>query len=128
MLVSIHTAPDRAIQEIAALHQVVESARATYPNEDDFIVLGDFNADCDYADEAILDRLMLGKDPYQWIVPHDADTNLSMSSACAYDRIVITEGTAGDYTGEWGIDRSFTDKSISDHWPVWAKFHVGRDE
>ena len=50
-LVNIHTPPKRAVAEIGALHHVVEWARERYPDEDDFIVLGDFNAGCAYASE-----------------------------------------------------------------------------
>ena len=32
-----------------------------------------------------------------------------------------------EYAGVWGVDRGFTDKRVSDYWPVWAECHVDRD-
>jgi hypothetical protein len=37
---------------------------------------------------------------------------------------VTTVGTKAVFTGEWGVDRAFTDKAVSDHWPVWAEFNA----
>ena len=62
------------------------------------------------------------KPRYFWIVPDDSDSNLAPTTACAYDRIVTTVGTKAEFTGDWGVDRAFTDKAVSDHWPVWAEF------
>jgi endonuclease/exonuclease/phosphatase family metal-dependent hydrolase len=126
VLASIHTKPDRAVTEIAALVYVVSWARDQWPEEDDVIVLGDFNAGCDYAAPHVLDSLELAGPDYIWIVPHDADTNLA-GRACAYDRIVTTTGTADDFADNWDVDRAFTDKRVSDHWPVWAEFHIDQD-
>ena len=110
------------------MHEVVEWAKDNYKDEDDFITLGDFNASCNYAAPEQLDEMELRTDEYIWIVPDNADTNVSKSSDCAYDRIVITTNTGKDYTGRWGIDRSFSDKKVSDHFPVWAEFYVDSDD
>lgn len=127
VLISIHTRPDIAVEEIAALEQVIEWARGRYPGEDDFIALGDFNAGCDYASEEELDAIGLSGPQYIWIVPHTADTNVATGSQCAYDRIVTTWATESDFTEQWGVDQAFTDKKVSDHWPVWAEFFVNQD-
>lgn len=127
VLITIHTKPTRALKEIRALEFVVEWARGRYPDEDDFLVLGDFNADCTYASADELDTLGLSGDQFIWIVPHSADTTVSPGTDCAYDRIVTTWGTDEDFTGNWGIHNVFADKKVSDHWPVWAEFHVNRD-
>ena len=89
-------------------------------------MLGDFNAGCDYASEAELGELTFAGPRYSWIVPHSADTNVA-ASQCAYDRIVTGPETKEDYAGRWGVERAFTDNEVSDHWPVWAEFHVGND-
>ncbi len=127
VMISIHTAPEEAVTEIEALHDVVQWAQTAYADEDDFIVLGDFNAACSYASTASLDALSIRGGNYTWVVGDDADTNLA-DSQCAYDRIVFTSSTSGDFAGSWGVDRKFTDKKISDHWPVWADFYVDRDQ
>lgn len=126
VLIDIHTRPESAVPEIRALFYVMLWAQARWPEEDDFIVLGDFNASCDYAADLVLDNMAIHGADFRWIVPHDADTNLS-ARRCAYDRIVMTADTSLDFAGEWGVDRAFTDKRVSDHWPVWARFHDDRD-
>ncbi|MBU4222702.1 MAG: hypothetical protein KKA10_14015 [Euryarchaeota archaeon] len=40
------TDPDTATQEINDLFKLVEDAKSKYQGEDDFIVMGDLNADC----------------------------------------------------------------------------------
>ncbi len=127
VVINIHTRPESAVEEINALHKVVTWARGHWPDEDDFIVLGDFNASCSYASKKEIANSPLSGSDYFWIVPDSANTNLS-SKKCAYDRIVISKNTKKQYTGSWGVDQVFTDRKISDHWPVWAEFYSGRDD
>jgi len=126
VLANIHTRPAAAVEEIAALKNVLDWARLQWPDEDDFIVLGDYNASCDYASDDELNAMDIAGPDYLWIVPHDADTNLA-GSRCAYDRIVATAGAKNDYAGFWDVDRAFASGDVSDHWPVWAAFYTGRD-
>jgi predicted extracellular nuclease len=65
----------------------VEDA-SKYFDEPDVILLGDLNADCSYYDEDSIDPLRTG---YEWLVPNNADTNVSDSTSCAYDRIIVTQ-------------------------------------
>jgi endonuclease/exonuclease/phosphatase family metal-dependent hydrolase len=125
VLCTVHTKPEAAVEEIKSLDETVKWAKNIYNNEDDYIVLGDFNASCSYAKPAQLDALEIRKN-YQWLIADTVKTNLS-SKQCAYDRIVITQTTKSDYTGNWGVDRCFISKSISDHWPVWAEFYANKD-
>ena len=127
VLMSIHTEPKTTVAEIDALADVFVWAASKYPQEDDFIALGDFNAGCSYASPAKLDATRLRQPGFTWVVPDDADTNLA-SKDCAYDRIVFRDGTTADYSGTWGIDKAFEDPAVSDHWPVWAEFRVDRDQ
>jgi len=124
VLTTVHTDPDHAVQEIGSLDEVARWAGRKYNNEKDIIVLGDFNASCDYAKPARLDSLDIRKGGYCWIVPDNAKTNISANADCAYDRIVVTPSAKLYYTGEWGVDSCFTNNRISDHWPVWAVFKV----
>jgi endonuclease/exonuclease/phosphatase family metal-dependent hydrolase len=119
VLVNIHTRPEQAVEEICALEGVIDWARTIYPNEDDFIALGDFNGGCSYASSAKLDQCNFRNDNFIWVIPDEADTNLAVKQ-CAYDRMVGTTGMKSDYPGQWGIDNSFSDKGISDHWPIWV--------
>lgn len=123
--VAIHTRPEAAVAETAALHHAILWAQQRYPTEDDIIALGDFNASCSYATPAQLDDLVIRRN-YHWLVPDSANTNLS-ARHCAYDRIVITQGAIANYAGIWAVDRSFTDPAVSDHWPVWAAFYYRGD-
>jgi endonuclease/exonuclease/phosphatase family metal-dependent hydrolase len=126
VLITIHTAPDNAVEETGSLDEVVKWAKKRFSGETEFIVLGDFNASCTYAKPDELDRLAIRGPGYYWIVPDDAKTNLSAKSDCAYDRFVLTLPAKSYYTGNWSVDSSFTSKTISDHWPVWAEFKVSK--
>lgn len=119
--ITVHTQPDGAVAEIGRLEDVVDWAKDEFPDEDDFIVLGDLNAGCSYASPNELDALGLRSSDYVWIVPDDADTNLAMSM-CPYDRIIVTAATGTNYASAWAVDASFTNTMLSDHWPVWAEF------
>jgi endonuclease/exonuclease/phosphatase family metal-dependent hydrolase len=124
VLVTVHTAPQQAVSEIGSLDEVVKWARKRYNNESEIIVVGDYNASCSYARPEQLDQLSFRGSGYEWIIPDTAKTNLSAGSRCAYDRFVMTTATHPYFTGQWGVDRSFSSKTISDHWPVWAEFRV----
>lgn len=117
VLINIHTDPNLAIQEIDALHDAVEWARSHFLMEDDFIVLGNFNAACDYAGVEDLRSTRLRRLSYAWIVQDEDDTNVA-DSVCAYDRIVLNENAYRELTGGPMILRVFDDPAVSDHWPV----------
>jgi len=113
-IITIHTSPSTALDELSALGNL----STTIPLESNLIMLGDFNADCDYAALHELDALSIRNENHTWIVPDDADTTVS-STRCAYDRIVLDEDVSMSYTGWWGIDREMSGGNVSDHYPVW---------
>jgi hypothetical protein len=118
-LITIHTKPAIAMEEINALHTVVQDYQEQNPEETDIIILGDYNADCSYASSAELWSSPMRNTNYTWLVPDSADTTVS-SSDCAYDRIVTTGDLSGRLVGTWGIDMSsFSTSNVSDHYPVW---------
>lgn len=129
VLITVHTAPaksgnpDITLNEVGALDEVIKWAKIHYSGEKDFIVVGDFNADCSYVDEDDLEGLDIKKN-YTWLIPNTEKTNLAKGSDCTYDRIVITGECNENFNGSWGVDRCFTSKTVSDHWPVWAEFRV----
>jgi len=136
VLIAIHTEPDRTPQELAGLVTVLEDARRHFPDEADFILLGDMNADCTYLSASEASALALRNSSFTWVVPDSADTT-TKSTDCAYDRIILSEGMAGgprgDFTGSWGIVRfdqlyslnQSATEGVSDHYPVWAAFYAG---
>ena len=129
-----HIKPDEAYDEIEVLvTEGYDTAKSQYSGEDDFIFLGDLNADCTYLNESEWEYL-LGLSDLTSLIPSSVDTTVK-SSDCAYDRILISPGMHEDYALEYGIirfdewdemDQEFAE-DISDHFPVWAKFYINRD-
>ena len=123
VLITIHTRPEAAVEEIGALAHVIEWARTRYPGEDDFVALGDFNGSGNYARPADL-IILRATLPFLWVVPDNADTNVSASTALAYDRIIITNGLRPNYRSSWGVDRAYSGSENSYHWPVWFELRL----
>ena len=131
-LIVIHTDPDEATEEINALDAVVKYTQNKYPDEEDFIVMGDLNADCSYFDEDS-NSTMMGSD-YFWCINNSIDTTTSATN-CTYDRIIITTPAVTDYTGDSGVFRydmiyNLTEeetKAVSDHYPIYAEFYGDGD-
>ena len=131
-LITIHADPDEATEEINALDDVVRYAQSTYPDEQDFIVMGDLNADCRYFDEDS-NSTMHGSD-YYWCINNSVDTT-TKSTDCTYDRIIITNPAVPDFTGDGGVFRFDVEyalnasetTAVSDHYPVYAEFWCDRD-
>ncbi len=134
VLVNIHTKPDNAKYEIPALEQVLLDVDEEFSNDNDVIVIGDFNADGDYFSERIQTGIR-DKDIYTWAIPDDFDTNVSGSDR-TYDRIVFQRSsTDEDFEGTVGVfrfDEIFNlnyenAMKVSDHFPVWATFYIDKD-
>ena len=118
-LITIHTKPASALDEINALHTVVQDYQTQHPLETDIVVLGDFNAGCSYVSNEELWQSPMRNSNYTWLVPDSADTTVA-SADCAYDRIVTTGDLSGRLVGSWGVDTSsFSSSNVSDHYPVW---------
>ena len=123
VFVNIHTKPTLAVEEMTALGEVLSWGIQNYSDDDDYVILGDFNADCSYASYNELIELPISSENYTWLVPDNADTTVG-ESRCAYDRIVTTGQLDGRLTGIWGIDPAISGMEISDHKPVW--FDISR--
>ena len=118
VFVNIHTKPTLAVEEMNALGDVLDWGQENYSNDDDYVILGDFNGDCSYASYNELVELSISSENYTWIIPDDADTTVG-DSRCAYDRIVTTSQLDGRLTGQWGVDEAISGSAVSDHKPVW---------
>jgi endonuclease/exonuclease/phosphatase family metal-dependent hydrolase len=133
VLITIHTDPDTATQEINYLPKIVEDAKIKYLNEGDLVIMGDLNADCDYFKENSQSPLR-SSDYYYWIINNSVDTT-TKSTDCSYDRIIITTPAITDYTGSSGVfrfDKAYNltydgTIAVSDHYPVYATFWGNRD-
>ncbi len=120
-LVDTHTDPDEVKQEVDALADVFVAMRSLRPDEDDVILLGDFN-----ASPAQFGRIR-SIPGIGWAVSN-ATTNTRRNKT--YDNLVFVPASTAEYTGRWGVlDLQDTfglplDKAleVSDHNPVWAAF------
>ncbi len=130
VLLAIHVKPEDAGRELAALAVAADSLLDADPAEKDLILLGDFNADCNYFSERGSSNPLRGPG-FHWIITDAMDTTTG-STRCTYDRIVLLEGTLGheyvpDSAGvfrfdlEYDLPPSLT-RRVSDHYPVYAEF------
>ena len=117
-LITVHTKPAAAVEEINAMGVVASTYLEQHPDEEDLVILGDLNADCTYASERDLSNSALAGGNYTWLVGNDVDTTVSQS-ACAYDRILTNGDLSGRLTSNWGVDMVFDSADVSDHYPVW---------
>ncbi len=104
---NIHVKPDDVRQELNYLDDVALNIGHT-------IVTGDFNADCNYYDNAAETEF----DDWNWVVKDNEDTT-SGETNCAYDRI-ITSSELKQRVIRHGIDKEIK-KEQSDHYLVWVE-------
>lgn len=142
-IITIHTSPDAADKEISYLKTVIEETQTLY-SEPDVICLGDYNADGSYYKEGD-ETWLWGFNPDVYItgILNSADTTVAASDN-TYDRIQMSINCNTDFTGKYGVLKFSeiydvskceggattrgTEKAISDHYPVWCEFFIGRDE
>ncbi|MDR0719277.1 MAG: endonuclease/exonuclease/phosphatase family protein [Treponema sp.] len=134
ILINNHLKPSDVQNEINALGKVVCYYQELW-EEEDVLVVGDFNADGFYYSEELLAEAF-PEPHYYSIIGNDADTTVA-SSQNTYDRFVITKSAVEDFTGSWRVlrfedefDFSVLDiepREISDHYPVIADFYTRRD-
>ena len=123
-LVNVHTDPDRVDQENSVLDGVLRAVRADGRNEDDVIVLGDFNAAGRHLEKT------LPHADLTWAIARSVATNTSGTDQ--FDNIGFTAALTDEFTGRAGAFdflREFNltipqAAEVSDHLPAWAEFHV----
>lgn len=124
VLLNLHTDPDVVPAELAALAAFMPVVRQNHPGEDDFILLGDFNAWPEVFAGYQLQPAQLALIPDQWPTNTRKDRN--------YDNFVIDHYATAEATGRRGVldvaqvyglslDQAL---QVSDHLPVWAEFTV----
>lgn len=122
-LVNIHTDPDEVDTEVDALAEVFRAVRADGRNEDDIILLGDFNADEQHL--GALSQLS-GMGVAIAGIPTNTRGNKQ------YDNLVFHVPSTSEFNGRAGVlDLMSAYKltleqalEVSDHLPVWAEFSV----
>ena len=86
--VAIHTSPSKAAAEVNALATVYDDVVSKW-NLPDVIIMGDFNAACDYVRDSDWENIALATDErFYWLISECVDTTVS-GGVCAYDRYVI---------------------------------------
>jgi endonuclease/exonuclease/phosphatase family metal-dependent hydrolase len=123
-LLNVHTDPDVVRDELNYLKNIVERVRQAIPEEDDFIVLGDFNAPTSF-----LDAVGLISNPH-FVVQENWVTNTRETRN--YDNIAFDSLHTREYMGRAGVfnfQREYQlslDEAlrVSDHYPVWAMFSI----
>lgn len=124
-LINIHTDPDEVDQEINVLDDVFRAVRDDGRQEDDTILLGDFNADDRRFGE--LSRITNGLA----VIPANVPTNTAGTKS--YDNIFFDRIASTEYTGRSGVFDFLhegmnlsleTARAVSDHKPVWAEFSI----
>ncbi|MDR1575399.1 MAG: endonuclease [Treponema sp.] len=134
ILVNNHIRPGSAEAEINALPEIVDYYRDLW-NEPDVLVVGDFNADGQYYDEVLLEKIF-DESAYKIIIGNEYDTTTNANDN-TYDRFIITSSAIENYTGNFGVIRydelydfsqyGIEPKEVSDHYPVWAEFLLSGD-
>ncbi len=122
-LINVHTDPDAVSDEVQALAEVYRVVRRAGGDEDDVIMLGDFN-----ADDQHLGRL--GQIP--GIAPTIRGVYSNTRQNRLYDNIIIHQPSTTEYYGRSGVfdvmkqfNLSLAQaEQVSDHFPVWAEFSV----
>jgi endonuclease/exonuclease/phosphatase family metal-dependent hydrolase len=124
-LVNIHTEPnqpdlDRELDGLAEVYRVV---RRSARQEDDVILIGDFNAD---------DRQLRRLGQLPGIFPLIAGVATNTRQDQQHDNIIIHQPSTTEYAGRSGVFDVMRNYNlnepqaleISDHFPVWAEFSV----
>jgi endonuclease/exonuclease/phosphatase family metal-dependent hydrolase len=124
-LVDVHIDPNVTRAELDVLYQVYQWLRAYMPDEDDIIVLGDFNEPPHrYGNMWQITTLRAA-------IADGITTNTLRNAA--YDNILFDGELTREYTGRSGVldvEKAFgltleQTQAVSDHLPVWAAFTAG---
>jgi deoxyribonuclease-1-like protein len=122
-LINVHTDPDVVRVELDALAEAYRVVRRAGVDEDDVIMLGDFNADDTHFGR-------LGQIPGIWPLIRGVFTNTKQNKL--FDNIIVHQPSTteiGQNSGVFDIVRNFNmttqqAEAVSDHFPVWAEFSV----
>ncbi|XP_034062163.1 deoxyribonuclease-1-like [Gymnodraco acuticeps] len=130
VLIPVHTKPKNAEAELNALHDVVEVVRKIW-NNDNIMILGDFNADGPYLSKKKKTLRILSA-PYHWLIGDDVDTTTTNTKKSTYDRIVVygesmLEAIVPNSAKAYNFKRELNLKdkqSVSNHYPVEVELEV----
>lgn len=126
IFVGVHLKPENVYNEFRALRTVIDQ----FKERSSLVLLGDFNADCSYLNNAKKKLLRENQfHGFQWLIDDRTETNLVQS--CSYDRIIVSTGLnqwkkinwKPKTNGTFAFDQKFhltkqNAQQISDHYPV----------
>ena len=130
-ILSAHIDPRYAPSEIAALYDVFDQYQRETPVSESALIMGDLKAGCGVlSEDEIMLSSLFSSSSLTSLISHEADTTTT-SSFCPYDRIFVG-GPWAQHVQESGVYRfgrelgltSEQRRAISDHYPVWVRFHV----
>lgn len=122
-LVNVHTDPDEVDRELDALDDVFYAVRDDERQEDDVIMVGDFNVNDKHFGQ-------LGQiGGLRWVV---SNTPTNTRGNAQYDNVFFHSVATPEYTGRAGVYDFLREMNlsveqaleVSDHLPVWAEFSV----
>ncbi|XP_072174335.1 deoxyribonuclease-1-like [Diadema setosum] len=129
-VIGLHSKPDDAVNELNQMKNVYNSAVSRFGNANS-ILMGDFNADCNYVTSSEWSQISIWTDTsFEWLIPNSADTTVK-STHCAYDRIVLAGSSmkrrarsAGvfNFQSAYGLSYELAE-DVSDHYPVYFKLY-----
>jgi endonuclease/exonuclease/phosphatase family metal-dependent hydrolase len=134
ILINKHVSPGDALKEISYIPKLFDYFYDLF-KDPDIIIVGDFNADGNYFDESILTQIF-PVNMFSIIIDNSIDTTIGLGNN-TYDRIIISSSSVEDFTGKYGVyifedyydfsTLGIQSKQVSDHYPVWATFYIGKD-
>jgi deoxyribonuclease-1-like protein len=126
-LINVHTdpSPNALAKELDALAEVYRVVRRAGGNEDDVIMLGDFNADVEHLGR-------LGRIPGITPLIRGEGVFTNTRQNALYDNLIVHAPSTTEYSGrsdvfnvmrEYNLSLDWAEQ-VSDHFPVWAEFSV----
>lgn len=128
-LVNVHTVPDSRrqdlLRELTSLGEVIQDVESILTDEDDVIMLGDFNA----SHRMIQTALAM---PLRKMNTAITDQKTNLKQTASYDNIIYDTESTSEFRAATVLD--FTEicrengaepEDVSDHFPVIATFDVG---
>ncbi len=128
VLVNVHTDPDVAVAEMDFISDLVNVLQSTYAGqEDDLMILGDFNLD---PKKIFEDTKFAGRTDWASVLDPTVMTNTAGTKS--YHNILFSPSRTEEFLNRKGVINfkqkfALTDdsaKEISDHMPVWAAFSL----
>ncbi|XP_006101560.1 deoxyribonuclease gamma [Myotis lucifugus] len=137
VIVPLHTTPEASVKEIDELVDVYEYVKRRWKKAENFIFMGDFNADCNYVPKKAWSSIRLRTDSkFVWLIGDQEDTTVKTSTNCAYDRIVLRgqaivnsvvpkSSSIFDFQKAYGLTEEEA-LEVSDHFPVEFKLQSSK--